>query len=142
MNMSLLDLSEIREKVALATAQGLTPSEITSRYGVSLLTLREWRRDPDFKACVEEYHESQTLAAKSLLINGSVTAVKSLLQYLNNPDVEDRLEIAAITLILEYVLGPGKVSKAELSKSKKLIQAKGLSEDTLQEIKSKIMGLS
>ena len=140
--MDVLDLSEIREKVALATAQGLTPTEMTAKYGVSLSTLREWRRDPEFKTCVEEYHEAQALAARSLLINGSVTAVKSLLQYLNNPNVEDRLEIAAITLILEYVLGDTKRSKSEVAKAKKLIQAKGLSEETLHEIKSKIMGIS
>lgn len=133
-----------REIIAQAVAAGMTINEIHRKYGVPPVTLRAWKRTSEFQELVEDYTKDQIGAAKGRLLASAIDAADELIKFIGSETVEDRHHLAAIELLLSYVLGGSKATtKADSKVSTKAATTsiKGLSKETVTKIKRDIMGL-
>jgi hypothetical protein len=101
MKNSALDLAPNQVKALVKLAAGSGDEEAAKAAGVTVRSVQNWKKLPNFKAMLRQAVITTYDAAIAELVNGAKDAAKELKEIINDPDTPKRVKVSAIATLLE-----------------------------------------
>lgn len=92
-----------REQAALAFADGQSWRDIAASLGVSVSTLSEWKKAPEFVARIDEHHDAIVSDARLYLKRNAMSAAKKMVQLMEYGNAMHGVKLKAAQDILDRV---------------------------------------
>ncbi|HAG80472.1 MAG TPA: hypothetical protein DCL61_04700 [Cyanobacteria bacterium UBA12227] len=101
MKNSTLDLAPNQTKALIKLAAGSGDDEAAQAAGVTVRSIQNWKKQPNFKSMLRQAVIATYDAAIAELVDGAKDAAKELKGIITDPDTPKRVKVSAIATLLE-----------------------------------------
>jgi hypothetical protein len=101
MKNSTLDLAPNQVKALIKLAAGSGDEEAAQAAGVTVRSVQNWKKQPNFKSMLRQAVAATYDAAIAELVDGAKDAARELKEIITDPDTPKRVKVSAIATLLE-----------------------------------------